>query len=161
VISVYELPLSSHVVAAGLIAGIFLAASLISNLRFFKEIQRRQMLMRDSGAVEVIEVEASRVLDIEPLGSHGPALCFFMGEGKALLLIGQWLLEASSFPSTAFRLHRWSDTKTPIRIESRRGPITPENSAAQLPGRYNGGDVALFDAMPDTLQQDLDKAFGG
>lgn len=63
------------------ISGGFLVASALSNIRFFKEIKRKQRLLGDAQAVEVIEVEA--VLDIEPLGDNGPALCFFTAGTKA------------------------------------------------------------------------------
>src|SRR5688500_8962621 len=152
--------LSRSMLAASLISGGFLVASVVSNMRFFKEVRRRQRLLEDAQAVEVIEVEASRVLDIEPLGDHGPALCFFSAEGKAIFVIGQWLLEQSSFPSTAFRLRRWSDTKKPIRIESTGAEIIPEQSTVQLHANYKIGDVELLDASPETLQQDFDRAFG-
>lgn len=152
--------LSRSIVAAGLISGGFLVASAVSNIRFFKEIKMRQRLLENAQAVEVIEVEVSRVLDIEPLGDNGPALCFFTAGDKALLLVGQWLMEQNSFPSTAFRLGRWSDTKKPIRIESTGAEIIPEHSTVQLHADYKIGDVELFDASPETLQQDFERAFG-
>ena len=153
--------LSRSLIAAGVVAGIFLSASAVSNVRFFNEFRRRQGSTGDAAAVEVIEVEADRVLDIEPLGSHGPALCFFLGEGRALLLIGQWLLEQRSFPTKTFRLHRWADSKQPIRIESLGARITPEHSTVRLRSDHRIGDVEVFEATPDTLQADLDRAFGG
>ena len=148
------------ILAASLISGGFLVASLVSNVRFFKEIKRRQRLLGDAQAVEVIEIEASRVLDIEPLGDNGPALCFFTAGGEALLVVGQWLLEQRSFPSRAFRLRRWSDTKKPIRIESTGAEIIPEHSTVRLHAHYEMGYVELFAASPETLQQDLERAFG-
>lgn len=152
--------LSRSILISGLISGGFLVTSTVSNMRFFKEVRRRQRLLGDTHAVEVIEIEASRVLDIEPLGDHGPALCFFAPEGKALLVVGQWLLEQDLFPSSAFRLSRWSDTKEPIRIESTGAEIIPEPSNVQLDADYKIGDVELFDASPETLQQDFNRAFG-
>ena len=122
-------------------------------MRFFQEIKRRQRLLGDAQAVEIMEVEASRVLDIEPLGDNAPALCFFTAGGKAILLVGQWLLEQPSFPSTVFRLLRWSDTKRPMNIESTSGEIIPEHSTVQLHAHYKIGDVELFDASPESLQE--------
>ena len=152
--------LSRSILIASLISGGFLVASAVSNMRFFKEVKRRQRLLGDAQAVEVIEVEVSRVLDIEPLGDNAPALCFFTAGGKALLMVGQWLLEERSFPSTAFRLLRWSDTKKPIRIESTGAEIIPEHSTVQLHSDYKIGYVELFEASPETLQQDFERAFG-
>ncbi|MEY2466181.1 MAG: hypothetical protein QOD03_702 [Verrucomicrobiota bacterium] len=145
---------------AAFIAGIVLfAASAISNIRFFGDVRRRQDAKADSEAVAVTEVEASRILDIEHLGSHGPALVFFVDERKALLLVGQWLLDQRSFPAKSFQLRQWSDTKKPIRIEASGGRIKPENSAIRLRPSYRLTDIELFEATPETLQDDLDKAF--
>src|SRR5262245_31402191 len=95
--------------AAGVIAtGLFLA-SLLSNVRFFREVKRRENLKNDPNAVEVFEVSASTVLDLEPLGDVAPALCFFVGDGKALLLVGQWLLECAAFSCVAFGFQCWGD----------------------------------------------------
>ncbi len=106
-----------------------------------------------------MEIQASRVLGIEPLGSHDPALVFFAGDGKALLLVGQWLLSYRSFPSTSFRLYQWADTKKPIRIEPTGRRISPEHSTVQLRPSYRFADVEVFEATPETLQNDLDRAF--
>ena len=152
--------ISRSILTAGLIAGGFLVASAVSNMRFFKEMMRRQRLLGDAQAVEVIEVEASRVLDIEPLGDNGPALCFFTAGGTALLVVGQWLLEQGSFPSTSFRLRRWSDTKKPIHIESTGAEIIPDHSTVQLHAHYEIGDIEFSEASPGTLQEDFERAFG-
>jgi hypothetical protein len=146
--------------AAAAVAAALFAASAVSNVRFFRDVARRQGQAADARAVEVMEVEAGRVLDIEPLGSHGPALVFFVGDGQAVLLIGQWLLEQRAFPAAAFRLHRWADTGKPIRIESTGPRVTPEHSNATLPSDRIS-DVELLQASPETLQADLDRAFGG
>lgn len=146
-------------IAASIVGVLVFAASALSNVRFFRDVRRRQELRADSEAVEVTEVEASRVLDIEPLGSHGPALVFFAGDGKALLLVGQWLLRYRSFPSTSFRLYQWADTKKPIRIEPTGRRVKPEHSTVQLRASYRLTDVEVFETTPETLQHDLDRAF--
>ena len=99
------------------------------------------------------------MFDIEPLGSHGPAFVFFAEDGKAPLLVGQWLLEQPSFPSAAFQLRRWVDTGQPIRIEARGPEIEPEPSPIQVPDASRVRDVWLIDAAPDTLEHDLRRAF--
>jgi hypothetical protein len=152
---------SRSLVAATVIGGGLFTASAISNVRFFREVRRREHLKNDASAVEVFEVDATRVVDIEHLGSHGPAYCFFVGDGKTLLLIGQWLNEHRAFPSHSFLLHRWADTQKPIRIESKGRRITPEPVTVRLPPDCRAKDVELFSAAFETLQQDLDKAFGG
>lgn len=146
------------VLAASLVAVGFFTASALSNVRFFREAKRRERLKADLNAVEVLEVSASRVLDIEPIGDHGPALCFFVETGKALLLVGQWLLECDSFPSESFRIYRWSDTKRPIWIEVTGRPIDTEHSTVRLRPSHRFGKLKLFNATPETLQADLDRA---
>ena len=142
------------------IAAALMAGSIVSNVRFFRKVADRRTEQRSGkSAVEIIDVEALRVFDIEPLGSHGPAFVFFAADGKALLLIGQWLLEQPSFPSRAFRLRRWADTGRPIRIEARGPEIEPEQSPIRVPDASRVQDVWLIDAAPDTLEQDLQRAF--
>lgn len=155
---VAALVVTGSVLIAGVIGGGFFAASLVSNLRFFGNVTRRAGQKGDGNAVEVIEVEASRVFDIEPSGSHGPALVFFSDDGRALLLAGQWLLEQPSFPSTSFHLFRWADTGKPIRIEATGADVTPEHSTVQV--RHRLRDIEIFEAKPETLAQDLDRQFG-
>ena len=133
--------------------------SLVSNYRFFRGVARRTSQQTDARAVEVIDVDASRVFDIEPLGSHGPAMVFFTEDGKALLLIGQWLLEQRKFPTRSFCVRRWSDTGKPIRVESRGPRIKPEHSAIQVPSTTRIRDIEIFDATPETLEHDLKRAF--
>jgi hypothetical protein len=99
-------------------------------------------------------------LDIEPLGSHGPAWVFFGDGSKALLLVGQWLLSFRSFPSRSFLLYRWADTKKPIRIKSTGKRVKPEHSTVSLRAEHHLNDVEVFDATPETLKDDLDRAFG-
>jgi hypothetical protein len=145
--------------AASAVGVILLVASAWSNGRFFREVRRRQQSRADAGAVLVTEVAASRALDIEPLGDHGPALVFFASEGKALLLVGQWLLDCRSFPSSTFRLYQWADTKKPIRIEPTGRRVKAEHSTVQLRPSYHLADVEVFEATPETLQHDLDRTF--
>jgi hypothetical protein len=145
------------ILAAGLIGGLFFAASVVSNVRFFAGVRRRKKT-QDQRSVEIIDVKASQVMDIEPLGSHGPAWVFFADGGKALLMVGQWPLQYQSFPAASFRLYRWADTKQPIRIETTGRRLEPQHSAVRLPSGGRLSDIEIFDATPETLQSDLDKA---
>jgi hypothetical protein len=165
-----SLPVAFFVLAAvyliwrSAIAGIVVAlvafgASAWSNVRFFSNVRRRKSISSDGQAVVVTEVQASRVLDLEPLGSHGPVFVFFADNGKALLLVGQWMLNVRSFPCASFRLYQWAETKEPIRIEPLSRRLKPEESTVQLRSTYRRSDVEVFDATPETLQRDLDKAF--
>jgi hypothetical protein len=145
--------------AAGVVAAALFAASLFSNIVFFRKVNRHRLLKADTTAVEVFEVAAQRVLDIEPLGDDAPALCFFVGERKALLLVGQWLLKHEAFPAASFRLYRWRDSKKCIRIEVTGSQIETEHSTVQLQPSYRLRQIELIDAAPETLQEDLDRAF--
>jgi hypothetical protein len=152
--------LSKSTIVAAVVAGLLMIGSTVSNVRFFRDVRGRERTKDDPTAVEVIEVEAFRVLDIEHLGSHGPAYCFFASDGQALLLVGQWLLERRKFPTLAFRLNRWSDNGEPIRLEPIGKKVKPEQSRVALRGTYKNRDIELFRAAPETLQQDMDNAFG-
>jgi hypothetical protein len=152
---------SRSMLFAAAIAGALFIASAVSNIRFFRDVKRREALMQDANAVEVFEVSTSLVLDIEHLGSHGPAYCIFGGSGKSLLLVGQWLLESETFPNDSFRLHRWSDSKKPIRIETLGKPLEPVHSTVCLRPEYRYDDIELLDATAETLQADLDRQLMG
>jgi len=143
---------------AAVIATSLLVASLISNIRFFRKVKQRELLKADDKAVTVFDVSSDQVLDIEPLGDNAPAFCFFVGEEKALLLVGQWLLDYDSFPTKSFQIHCWANTKEPIRIEMNGQHVEPEQSRIKLRSNYQFGKIELFDATPETLQSDLDRA---
>jgi hypothetical protein len=149
----------SYVVAL-VVAGAVALGSIWSNVRFFRTVGKRGRPGSEQSTVEIMEVEATRVLDIEHLGSHGPAYCFFTADGTALLLVGQWLMESPRFPSLSFRLFRWADDGKPIRIEATGETVDPEQSTVALQGDYKNGDIEVFRAQPQTLQQDLENAFG-
>jgi hypothetical protein len=142
------------------VAGAFVLGSVWSNARFFRTVGARAKPGTDRSTVEVMEVEATRVLDIEHLGSHGPAYCFFTVDGRAMLLVGQWLMQARGFPSLSYRLFRWVEDGTPIRIEVTGSKTAPEHSTVALQSHYSNGDIEVFRAQPQTLQQDLEHAFG-
>ena len=142
---------------AGSLSGALLLASAVSNVGFFRNIARRRD--SDSDEVEVIEVRAEGVTEVEHHGSHGPAWVFFAGGDSALLLVGQWLLEQRSFPSLEFEVMLWSDTKEPIRIMSRSPRVEPTQSNVKLPSSSKIKDVEMIRASVSTLQADLYSAF--
>ena len=80
-------------IAAGLVSGALLALSTHSIIGYHRDIKRRERRLAEPDAIEVIEVRAPRVVDVEAPGSTGPALCFELADGQVLLLYGQWLLE--------------------------------------------------------------------
>jgi hypothetical protein len=77
-----------------------------------------------------------------------------------LLLVGQWSIQTPRFPSLSFRLFRWVEDGTPIRIEVIGSKTAPEPSTLALQSHYSNGDIEVFRAQPQTLQQDLENAFG-
>lgn len=145
------------VVAAAVVAVSLFAGSVVSNIRFFRKVRLWQSKKADNTAVEVWEVSAQRVLDIEPLGDNAPALCFFTGDREVLLLVGQWLLEHDSFPTKCFRVHRWRKTQKCIRIEVTAPQVEPEHSTVRLRPSYRFRQMELIEATPETLQEDLDR----
>jgi hypothetical protein len=152
--------LARSVWPALVVAGAFALGSVWSNARFFRTVGARAKPGTDHSTVEMMEVEATRVLDIEHLGSHGPAYCFFTVDGRALLLVGQWSIQTPRFPSLSFRLFRWVEDGTPIRIEVIGSKTAPEPSTVALQSQYSNGDIEVFRAQPQTLQQDLENPFG-
>jgi hypothetical protein len=147
----------STILAAGFATPLLLA-SLFSNVRFRRKVRERAV-SSDPGAVEVLEVAASHVLDLEPVGDNGPAYCFFGADETALLLVGQWLLDYPDFPALSFRLHRWANSGDPIRIEVTGASVEPVPSNVVLHPEYRVREIELFPARPDTLAQDLARAF--
>jgi len=139
-------------IAASVVAALAFVASAWSNISFFSDVRRRKKSRANGHAVQVTEIHASRVMDIEPLGSHSPAWIFFAADGKALLLVGQWLRRYRSFPSTSFRLYQWEDTKQPIRIEPTGQRVKPEHSIVQLRSSYRLTDIEIFQARAGVEQ---------
>lgn len=142
---------------ASLVGAAVFAASVWSNLIFHRKLRARESRTLDEKAVEVLEVTGGRVLDIEPLGDDAPAYCIFVGDGKALLLVGQWLLEYESFPAESFRLHRWADTKAPIRMEIMGRPTDAEKCNVKLQPGHKYSKAQVVSATEATLQQDFDR----
>jgi hypothetical protein len=70
------------------------------------------------------------------------------------------LMHARGFPSLSYRLFRWVEDGTPIRIEVTGSKTAPEHSTVALQSHYSNGDIEVFRAQPQTLQQDLEHAFG-
>ena len=143
---------------AGIPALLFCGLSGVSNLLFAARMHRLRMLIGRENSVEAIEVEAVSAEDVEHLGSNGPAYCFFSEDGQALLLVGQWMLEAKQFPSLKFRLLRMADTGEPIRIESQAEEFIPPTYSTRLRTTYNISPVTRLQATPQNLQATLDSA---
>jgi uncharacterized membrane protein len=142
---------------AAIPAVLFFGFSLFSNLLFHARVGRLRALIGKAESVESIEVDAAAAEDVEHLGSNGPAYCFFSNDGQALLLVGQWLLEAKRFPSLKFRVLRMAATGEPIRIESSGEEITPKQFVTVLRASYKVEPIALLRATAENLQQVLDR----
>jgi len=169
--------------AAGIVSGILLAASAYSILRHHRDIKRRERRLAEPEPIEVIEVRAARVLDVEAPGSTGPALCFELPNDQVLLLYGQRLLDHAlyraprpvgdgnqerfnlsedpfGFPSDHFALHRWRGETRPFWIEVLGSYLPPENSPVQLPAGAKIQEVEVFAGTIRSLQKDLETTFG-
>jgi hypothetical protein len=166
-------------VAAGVVSGVLLLLSVRSILLHHRHLQRLERRLAEPDAVEVIEVRAARVLEVET--PTGPALFFELSDGQILLMQGQWLLahglyraprptgdgvderfnsldDPYGFPSDHFALHRWRGDGRPFWIEVRGRYLAPERSPLELPGDADIQDVERFPGTLATLQQDLTAA---
>jgi hypothetical protein len=176
--------LTKSFVGAGILSGTVFAMSAFSILSHHGDIKRREGRLSETESIEMLEVKASEVSEIQAPGSSGPALCFESPEGQILLLYGQWLLEHSlyrasrpisdhenerfnnlddpfGFPSTEFILHRWRGEVRPFWIEVRGSYVAPTNSSGvELPKRAKIRDVEIFSGTLASLERDLDSAFG-
>lgn len=142
------------------VAGVFVAAAAYSNVGFFRDVERRKSLRGQGHGVERIQVDASSALDIEFMGDDGPAWVFFCDGGSALLLVGQWLLDDESMPSLSFQLRRWTDDFEPIRFVDCGPSVALEEAFIRLQPNMRYGMIERFEATPETLQADLERAFG-
>lgn len=136
----------------------------------------------DADRIEVIQVEARRVYDIDVPKSMAPALCFELTEHQLLLLSGPWLMEhrlyrapegaqkANSarfngmddpygFPSTRFSIHRWKGESQPFWIEVQGWYLLPQMGVAQLREGAKVKPVEIFPASGKDLQAAIDEAF--
>jgi len=150
---------SRSVLVASIVSVTIFFLSVVSNYTFFSGIRSKRTRDNDNDRVELIEVEAADVIEIEHHGSHGPAHVFFSDDGKALLLVGQWQLDQVGFPAKKFTIFKWQETGDPIRVESQGPKIEPLVSAARLPSGRKIPDVAVFRGQLATIQDDLDLAF--
>lgn len=169
-------------IAAGVVSGGLFALSAHSILGHHRDIKRRESRLGEAEAIEVVEIRASRVFEVEAPGSTGPALCFELPDGQVLLLYGQWLLEHTlyraprpvddgnqerfnladdpyGFPSDHFLLHRWRGEVKPFWIEICGKYLAPEDSAVQLPKRTKIRQVEVFAGTFSSLQRDINCTF--
>jgi len=131
--------------------------------------------------IEVLQVEAKRVFDIDVPAALAPALCFELSDGQYMLLCGPWLMEHRlyrapessqrgnstrfnglddpyGFPATRFSLHRWKGDAQPFWIEVQGWYLLPEMGAAQLRSGIRVRPVEIFAAASKDLQTSIDKA---
>ncbi|HSV13227.1 MAG TPA: hypothetical protein VLI90_03145 [Tepidisphaeraceae bacterium] len=171
----------SLLVAALVASGLF-SLSAVSIVRYHRKLGVIGKRLSEAEPVEVLEVRASRVVDVQAPGSTGPALCFELADGQVLLLYGQWLLEYSlyrapppaddgndahfngldephAFPSDHFSIHRWRGDVRPFWIEVHGRYLDPVNAPVQLGRSRRIREVELFPGSFGSLQADIDRAF--
>jgi hypothetical protein len=134
------------------------ALSVWGNLSHFRMLARRRERAATTPEVEILEVDARRVIEVEPAGDHEPAWLFVCDDGHLLLLVGQWLREQRGFPSLTFTFRRWADTGRPIRIEPRSPRVEPEPLWLALTGVHRPPHALLFSGDLDDLQASFDAA---
>lgn len=168
------------------VAGLLVAASFTSIIRHRKDLADKTKRANEADAIEILDIEATRAIDIQAPGSTGPAVCVDVGDGQILLLYGQWLYDPTlyrapepdedkgdeswnglpapnAFPATAFRLHRWDGENQPFWIEIRGDYLAPEETAIQLRcanAQKLPKSVEVFAGRLETLQEDIDRRFG-
>jgi hypothetical protein len=173
--------LASFVVAA-LPALLLFSLSAYSIVGYHQDLNRLRRRLSEPDPVEVLEIRATRVMDIQAPGSTGPALCFELTDGQVLLLYGQWLLEHSlyraprpvddgnqehfnalddphAFPSDHFLVHRWRGEARPFWIEVHGRYLPPQESSVQIRPTAKVRELELFAGSLDSLQASIDRAF--
>jgi hypothetical protein len=135
----------------------------------------------DTRLIEVMQVEATQVFDVDAPKGSGPALLFKLKDGQLLLLSGPWLLKPSSyrapergetnnarfnglgdpygFPSTRFAIHRWKGESVPFWIEVQGWYLLPQMESAQIPPSAKIQAVEVFPASGKDLQASFNSAF--
>jgi hypothetical protein len=167
---------------AALVAGVLLAFSVYSIIGYHADLRKSARRLSEPEPVEVLEVRASSVIDVQAPGSTGPALCFELADGQVLLLYGQWLLEhclyraprpaddgnqehfnlldePHAFPSEHFSIHRWRGEARPFWIEVHGRYLPPQASPVQLGRTARVRELELVPGSPGSLQEDIDRAF--
>jgi hypothetical protein len=159
---------------AVLITVVVFAAMAISFRRSEKKDQTRSKTDVESGQVQELRVRTGRVFEL--MGEHSsidPALCFDLGGGRLLLLVGQWLINDYqlfgvpagvdpesddeitetipnrlpapwSFPSQSFVLRRLPESGQVLSIRVEGEFVKPEASDIVLASK---GRHVLLDSM--------------
>ena len=136
-----------------------------------------------AGLIQEIQVSVSRVAQIEPAGDCEPNLVFDIGDGKLLLLQGQWLYDPKtygaskpdgdpieefvngldppySFPSTDFDVVRFPHCGNVPSIKVRGEYLPPEETSDEIPREHVLLDSEIltgsFEAITDALQAKRD-----
>jgi hypothetical protein len=79
------------------LGGAILGAVLNSFAPTLGRLKHRAKLDAQAGIVEEITVSGARVVELSPCKDEDPVLVFDIGEGRVLLLLGQWLRDADTY----------------------------------------------------------------
>ena len=83
--------------AGAVLGGAILGAVLRSFVPFLRRRKHRAEEDATTGVVEEITVWGARVVELFPRKDEDPVLVFEIGEGRVLLLLGQWLRDAETY----------------------------------------------------------------
>lgn len=126
----------------GFVVGVVVAWSLFQFLRSGNQLEKRDLA---SGIVEVISVSQPVVIQQEEHNDEGPIYYFDIGDGKILVVCGQWIYEEQTygtcigdrterngaeddwppFPSENFTIHRAPSSGKVLRIDVRGTKLEP------------------------------------
>jgi hypothetical protein len=113
-----------------LMAGV---AAAVAFLRKQRRRSRRRHRELDAGRVEMLRVEAARLVEQEGDEGEGPIYFFGVGPDAILYLEGPWLYDHVTFPSSSFTLHRLPSSGEVLRLDVTGERLLPE--ATLPPGR--------------------------
>lgn len=154
-------------IGAGLSLGLFFYA-LFSLIPLERRSRRRAAKDWESQIVEELSVSQPRVVEIGLINDNEPILAFEIGEGKLLVLQGQWLRDETtygakapeedapfdqylnglppphSFPSTEFTVVRLSHSGRVLGIRVRGEYLRPSETVEALKRGYDFRDSEIL-----------------
>jgi hypothetical protein len=170
----------------GWLLGALLGIAVIVSYAGFDR-RRRVHARKDAEAckIQLLTVTNARVVEVVEIGDRDPALAFDLGDGKILLLQGQWLRDVETygapppesgkedeygeeyvnglpppfaFPSAAFTVTRLEHSGDVFGIEVQGEYLKPEPAVDALTAEYEFGDSELVDGRIDALAEAFAKA---
>lgn len=129
----------------GLVIWLLILFWFLKDSRSYREERSKD---ESDGVVEDVQVETSYVVLLPPESDHAPNLCFDIGEGKILLLQGQWILDRGVYvgaSTKATETDDWDDRVNGLeepfgfpssKFSFTRLPISGDVLSVQVSGAY-------------------------